>query len=236
MKRWFSLLVLGLSSCGLLPRSTPEPLRVLTQGPAISKELVVFLPGRWSTMAEFDEEGMFEIAKKRWPSARFVAADLHLGYYRKMLSARRLHEDIIGPARRAGVGTVRVVGVSMGGLGALIHDLEYPDDIDEMYLLSPFVGEPEVIEEIRGVGGLSKWKTEPQGVRDFSRRLWRGLDEAWKVKGSQPKVMLACGEEDRLADSNRLFAESFLSENDVVWQEGGHDWPTWRRLFEAMIE
>jgi pimeloyl-ACP methyl ester carboxylesterase len=69
-----------------------------------------------------------------------------------------VHEDIIAPARKSGVKTVRVVGVSMGGLGALIHELEYPGAIDEIYLLSPFVGEEEVVAEIGAAGGVRKWK------------------------------------------------------------------------------
>lgn len=236
MMRLFPLLVLVLSSCGLLPRSTPAPVKSEITGPESAKEFTVFLPGRWSTVDEFEREGFFEIAAERWPESRLVAVDLHLGYYKKRASARRLHEDIIAPARLAGVTTVRVVGISMGGLGALIHDLEYPDDIDEMYLLSPFVGEDEVVQEIREAGGVRSWDVRPKGARDFSRMLWRGLDEKWIERGKRRDVRLSCGTEDRLIDSNRLFVREFLDEKQVLWQTGDHDWPTWRRLFREMIK
>lgn len=229
------MLVLALSSCGLLPRSTPAPVADLTAGAVDGKELVVFLPGRWSTVDEFEREGFFQIASERWPDARLVAADLHLGYYRKRLSARRLHEDIISPARLHGVRVVRVVGVSMGGMGALIHDLEYPDDIDEIYLLSPFIGNEKVIDEIRTAGGVRAWEGKPQGEWDYSRRLWRSLESKWLVREDRPKTSLACGTEDRLVESNRLFAHDFLREDQALWRSGGHDWPTWRSLFQEMI-
>ncbi len=236
MMRLFPLLALVLSSCGLLPRSTPAPVKTEMSGPETAKELTVFLPGRWSTVDEFEREGFFEIAAERWPESRLVAADLHIGYYKKRASARRVHEDIIAPARSAGVKTVRVVGVSMGGLGALIHDLEYPDDIDEIYLLSPFVGEEDVIQEIREAGGVRTWDVQPKGPRDFSRMLWRGLDKKWIEKGKRPDVRLACGTEDRLAGSNRLFAREFLDEKQTYWRAGDHDWPAWRNLFREMIK
>lgn len=186
-------------------------------------------------MDEFKREGFFQIASERWPDAELVAVDLHLGYYRKRLSAKRLHEDVIAPARSRGVKRVRVVGISMGGLGALIHDLEYPEDIDEMYLLSPFVGEEKVTEEIRSAGGVRNWKGEPTGDRDYSRRLWRSLELKWLEQRDRPEVILACGTEDRLVESNRLFAQDFLSEEQTLWQSGGHEWPTWRSLFREMI-
>lgn len=236
MKRLLPLLALCLSSCGLLPRSTPVPVPTITGGSAAGTELVVFLPGRWSTVDEFEREGFFRIAAERWPAARLVAADLHLGYYKSRSSARRVHEDIIAPARRSGVKRVRVVGVSMGGLGALIHDLEYPGDIDEIHLLSPFVGEDEVIAEIAAAGGVRQWQGEAESERDFSRKLWRGLKARWLEQGRRPEVKLACGTEDRLAGSNRRFAEDFLKKDEVLWLPGGHDWPAWRELFREMVK
>jgi pimeloyl-ACP methyl ester carboxylesterase len=205
-------------------------------GAASGSELVVFLPGRWSTAGEFEREGFFKIAAERWPDARLVAADLHLGYYKSRSSAKRVHQDIIAPARKSGVTTVRVVGVSMGGLGALIHDLEYPEDIDEIYLLSPFVGEEDVIAEIGAAGGVRQWNGGPETERDFSRKLWRGLETKWLEKGRRPKVKLACGTEDRLAGSNRRFAADFLEQDEVLWQPGDHDWPAWRELFREMVK
>jgi len=235
MKFLPALLFLLLPSCGLLPRPAPAPVPTLGGGPAAARELVVFLPGRWSRVEEFEREGFFRIARERWPAARLVAADLHLGYYKSRSSARRLHEDVIAPARRDGVTQVRVVGVSMGGLGALIHDLEYPGDIDEIFLLSPFVGEEEAIAEIEAAGGVANWQGRPRGERDFSRRLWRGLDERWRREGRRPAVVLGCGTEDRLAGSNRRFAADFLRPDEVLWLPGDHDWPAWRGLFARMI-
>lgn len=236
MKRIFAALLLTLPSCGLLPRSTPTPVPTLAAGQTKGSELIVFLPGRWSKVSEFEQEGFFEIARKHWPEARLVAADLHIGYYKNQSMARRLHEDVILPARRSGVKNVRLVGVSMGGLGALIYDAEYPGQADELILLSPFVGEDEALREIEASGDLMKWRPAPPAARDFSRKLWLELREKRLVKGDATKVLLGCGTEDKLAASNRLFAKEFLKLDEQLWIPGDHDWPTWRPLFEKLIQ
>jgi pimeloyl-ACP methyl ester carboxylesterase len=236
MKRIWMIFLAVLPSCGWLPRPTPIPVGQLSAGSRNGSDLVVFLPGRWSRVAEFERERFFEIAAKRWPNARLVAPDLHLGYYKNQSVARRLHEDVILPARRSGVKTVRLVGISMGGLGALIYDVEYPQQVNEMILLSPFVGEEDALKEIESAGGLEKWRPGEIAQRDFTRKLWLKLRESWREKGNRPRVLLGCGQDDRLAASNRLFAKEFLKPGEQLWSPGGHDWPTWQVLFERLIE
>ncbi len=235
MRQLFALLISLLPSCGLLPRATPVPVPTLANGNADAAELIVFLPGRLSSVAEFEREGFFEIARKRWPHARLVAPDLHLGYYKNRSIARRLHDDVIAPARRSGVKNVRLVGVSMGGLGTLIYDIEYPRDVDEVILISPFVGEEDVLKEIAAAGGLKKWQPGSVAENDFSRKLWLGLRRNWLEQGNRPQVLLGCGREDRLAASGRLFAAEFLKPSEQEWITGDHDWPTWRPLFASLV-
>jgi pimeloyl-ACP methyl ester carboxylesterase len=215
MKRLLSLLTLVLSSCGLLPRSTQAPVPTITGGSSTATELVVFLPGRWSTVDEFEREGFFKIAAARWPAARLVAADLHLGYYKSRSSAKRVHEDIIAPARKSGVKTVRVVGVSMGGLGALIHDLEYPGDIDEIYLLSPFVGEEDVIAEIGAAGGAGDEVAGAGASADGEA----GLRDGGPAGGIEPAVRGGFLEEGRgavAAGRSRLAGVAGVVRGDVA--------------------
>lgn len=195
---------------------------------------MVFLPGRWSLVREFESEGFFPIAAQRWPGASLVAADLHIGYYRNRSAARALHEDVIAPAIRDGAREVTLVGISMGGLGALMYDLEHPGVVDEMLLLSPYVGEEEAWREVAAAGGVRCWHPAGIAERDYSRRLWLTLREQWIGKTKHPVVRLGCGFQDRLAESNRRFATDFLEPDHVLWMEGGHDWPTWRELLRKM--
>lgn len=236
MKRFLLLLLALLPSCAFIPRPTSTPVRKQVSVKGSGDELVVFLPGRWSFASEFEQEGFFEIARKKWPHAQLVAPDLHIGYYKNQTMTRRLHEDVILPAKQSGVKTIHLIGISMGGMGALVYDLEHPDEITEIYLLSPFLGEEEALAEISAAGSLVKWNPGTPRAEDFSRRLWVGLRMKWLQEGDRPKVHLGCGTEDRFASSNRMFAREFLKESDQTWIAGGHDWPAWRSLFEKMVD
>ncbi len=235
MKFIIGMLAAALPSCGIFSRSTPVPVPLLTDGKPNGSELVVFLPGRWSKVDEFQKEGFFEIARKRWPDARLVAADLHLGYYKNRSMSQRLHDDVILPARRSGVGKVTIVGVSMGGLGALSYSLDHPAEVDELILLAPFVGEESALKEISAAGSLKQWDPGAVNEKDYTRKLWSEFREKWQGGRARPRVMLGCGIEDRLAESNRLFAREFLLPTEQKWIKGDHDWPTWRLLFEGLI-
>ena len=105
---------------------------------------------------------------------------------------------------------MRLVGVSMGGLGALIYDMEYPREVAEIIVISPFLGEDEVLKEIQTAGGLKKWQPGPVAKKDLRRKLWLGLWRNLLERGNRPQVSLGCGREDRLASSGRLFAVEFL--------------------------
>jgi pimeloyl-ACP methyl ester carboxylesterase len=204
MKRFTLLVCALLPSRAYLPRPASSPVKVLVSGTPSGNDIIVFLPGRWSLLKEFDKEGFFETARKNWPDARFVVPDLHLGYHKNNTVTLRLHEDVILPAKKSCVKTTRFVGISMGGLGALIYDIEHPGEVDEMYLLAAFLGEEEAISEITTAGSLAKWNPSDVATKDFSRRLWIGLRSQWMEKGNRPVVHLGCDTEDRLSPSAKL--------------------------------
>lgn len=233
MRRFLlGLPTLLLASCGVIPDRPTTPVRTLVSDPAAEPdELVVLLPGRWSEPEEFSQEGFTALVRERHPDARIVAPDLHLGYYQSRIAARRLEEDVIAPARRDGVDRVIVVGISMGGLGALIHSVEFPGSADELILLSPFAGEPEVIDEIAAAGGMRNWSPPPELEEDdFSRRLWMALKRSEQL----PVIRLACGESDRLASTSRRIEEDLLKPGECLWLPGDHDWPTWNALYRRL--
>lgn len=223
-----------LTCCAMLPRPSSTPVRAKVKEPMFSKvdELVVLLPGRYSLPSEFEREGFVDLVKKAHPNARIVVPDLHIGYYKKQQATKRLHEDIILPARKQGITDVTLVGISMGGLGAVTYALEYPETKADLILLSPFIGDESVIADIKGQGGLDQWKPVGEEPDRFSRRLWLELRDQWK--NGRPNVRLGCGKSDRLAPASKLMAEEFLSNDDMLWLEGDHDWKTWNALYEEL--
>ena len=229
-----ALAALPMSACQLLlPRPT-RPLRKLqfdSQGNE-ARELVLLLPGRLSPPEEFVQFGIVDLVRKQRPLARIVAPDLHLGYYMRGLADVYLHEEIISPAKKQGL-RVTIIGVSMGGLGALTYSLRFPGEVDEMLLLSPFVGEKELLAEIERAGGLEKWESPvetPRSKAEALQKMWIDMKRQWLSRSGPPfSIALAGGKRDRLLDSNRFFARSIMKPNQLIEIEGGHDWACWKR-------
>jgi pimeloyl-ACP methyl ester carboxylesterase len=235
VKRVLCLLALLLWSCVSPARRAVAPVRLVADKPAGDADhLVVFLRGRSNRPEEFRIWGMFAQARRRWPRARLVAPDLHPGYYYTRTATRRLHEDVVAPARAGGATKITLVGISLGGLGALLYELEHPGMVDEIILLSPYLGEDQVWREIAVAGGIAGWQPGLIATDDYSRQLWQGLRQRWPQGAGAGRVRIACGEGDRFLPANRLFAESFLASGDFVWLPGGHNWPTWLKAFTAL--
>jgi hypothetical protein len=66
---------------------------------------------------------------------------------------------------------------------------------------------------------------------DDERRIWRFIKE---LGTRELPLHLGFGQEDRFAGSHRLMAAALPPETvDVT--PGGHEWPTWLRLWENFL-
>jgi pimeloyl-ACP methyl ester carboxylesterase len=229
-----ALVALPMSACRLFLAPATRPLRKLKFEPQGNKaqELVLLLPGRLSRPEEFVQFGIVDLIQQERPLARIVAPDLHLGYYMRGLADACLHEEIIGPAKKQGL-RVTIIGVSMGGLGALTYSLRFPAEVDEMFLLSPFVGEKELLAEIEQAGGLEKWESEvgtPRSKTEALQKMWIEIKRQWLSRSGPPfPIALAVGKSDRLLASNQFFARSILKPDQLIEIEGEHDWACWKQ-------
>ena len=232
-------LILGSGCTSLVPTTVPVGAILSTNSklPASQSRLIVMLPGRHSRGSNLEREGISrELTQLR--DTDFVAVDLHFGYYRNRSFLERLREDIILPARKKGYREIHLLGVSMGGMGALFYATQYPDEVDALALLSPFVGDEEIMAEIESAGGLSSWTPGEISETDYQRKLWaslRGLHPDGARGRTAPRVWMACGQSDRLFESNAFFARQFrLPKPDGFYViEGDHDWESWRTMEAA---
>ena len=194
-------------------------------------DLVVFLPGRGDRAEDFEERGFLAAARQAGLEADVLAVDAHLAYYYKRVIADRLWEDVVLPARARGYRRVFVVGISLGGLGAIALGQEHPDALAGLFVLAPYLGEPELTREIEAAGGLARWSGAPS-ERDF-RGVW-GFLRGYAAGEPRPPLWLAYGESDRYAYGHRLLA-SALPKDRVRVAPGGHDWKAWEGLWREFL-
>jgi hypothetical protein len=243
MKRPYALLLAAtllalpvmLAGCALFP-ATRDRLDVLELGGRCSAQpdtLLVFLPGRYDKPRDLVTNGFVRAVRERGMDADIVIPDLHFGYYIKRTAVDRLHEDVIKPALEKGYRHIRLVGISVGGLGALLYAQMQPGVVDELVLIAPYLGESRIHQEIVRAGGLPAWDPGHWTQEDYERTLWAWLRE--HRGNADPVISLGYGRSDSFAMGNRLLA-AVLPENRVVSTTGGHEWAPWLRIWETLLE
>lgn len=229
-----------LAGCGL-PRPTTVPLRTLSDNaPCASRPdtLLVLLPGASSRPEEFLREGFVRALRQRRLALDVVLVDAHLGYYKDRIILERLQADVIDPARAKGYRNIWLVGVSLGGFGAVIQALARPADTSGLILLAPYLGERRVSDAVELAGGLRAWRAPAASegeADDMDLRVWRWLQGYATDPATRPPLYLGFALDDRLAPSNRLLAAA-LPADRVFTTPGGHDWPEWSALWDRMLD
>ena len=225
------LLTLDMLS-GCYPKGDPHKQipTVLIPAPQPAKRLVVVLPGRGDDIASLQHAGIAQVIRSQWPDADVTLSGLAIGYYLQGGAMRRLHDEIIVPAHAHGYREVWLLGASLGGLGALMYDGQWPGTIDGIVLMAPYLGEKPLLQEIAAAGGITQWKPGPAPAQvdgnNFQRELWRHL-QSWSHDPARARnVWLAYGDSDRLRDSMPLLTPLLLSSHVLV-RSGGHAWTVW---------
>ncbi|HYQ90986.1 MAG TPA: alpha/beta hydrolase-fold protein, partial [Candidatus Competibacteraceae bacterium] len=183
---------------------------------------------------DFEINGFIKTVFRHPLPADLIVVDAHVGYYAHGTVLKRLHEDILRPARAHGYKKRWLVGISMGGLGALLYAREYPGDIDGVLVLAPYLGEASLIAEIEAAGDVKNWNHTGRHAAAVLPQLWCWLQGYNPNSGRFPTIYLGFGDRDPFAPANQRLAE-LLPANHVFVTAGGHDWVTWQRLWEAFL-
>jgi len=232
---FFILVALMAIGCTPAARIPMDTVYFNPAGPKQNSCLIVFLPGRWNTAASFADEGFVAAVRRSGLQADMMAAKAHMGYYLEHTFPERLHKDVIVPAKNRGYRQIWLVGVSIGGLGALWYDGEYSGELAGIVVLAPYLGEPETYGEVSRSGGLVKWVPPSIADNDWQRKIWFNLKTFETREKSLARLYLGYGLHDRFAVPDGMLAE-VLPMEQVFTVEGGHDWATWRRLWEEILK
>jgi pimeloyl-ACP methyl ester carboxylesterase len=192
---------------------------------------MVWLPGAYHGAQDFLTAGFAEAVRRRRIALDLDFVDLEMAHVGDRGALKRLRSDIVLPARAAGV-SIWLGGISLGGLFALDYAASYPDELDGLCLLAPYLGNRMLTAEIADAPGLSQWQPGELAETDEERRIWRYIKS--RRADSRP-LYLGFGREDRFAAAHALLAATLPAASvDVI--AGGHEWSTWSRLWENFLE
>jgi pimeloyl-ACP methyl ester carboxylesterase len=234
------VLLVSLVVAGCVARGDPsQPIPVATvAAKQAATRLVVVLPGRADDLDRLQGSGMADAIHAVWPDADVVFAEVTLDFYKQGDAPKRLRDEVIEPARARGYSSIWLAGASMGGMGTLLYDAQYPGELDGMLLLAPYLGDYDLLEEIDHAGGVLRWDGGPsQGftVDSWQRDLWRYI----KVLANDPRrserIWLAYGDDDRLRKAMPLLIPA-LHKQQVFVRDGGHVWRVWAPATREMLQ
>jgi len=195
--------------------------------------LAILLPGAYNRAEDFLAAGFAEPAASA--GIDLCLPDLSLPQLGSGEALPLVHDDVIAPARAAGVKTIWLGGVSLGGFNSLCYADRYegtPGAVDGLCLLAPWPGSRITRNLINAAGGLDCW--QPSDDADAEQRVWYWLRRqryATTQSATRLPIFIGWGDSDRFANGIAAYAEA-MPEARRAAIPGGHDWAVWGMLWQ----
>ena len=221
----------ALSGCLFLAKPAPQiPTELLPAPSGHADRLVIVLPGRGDDLAMLRKSGIADVIQQSLPNADVLLAEVTLAYYMQGRATQRMHSEIVEPAKQKNYREIYLAGASMGGMGVLMYEREYPNDMSGLILMAPYMGDAALTKEIKAAGGVTHWDpgpVPPELSRDLvPKEEWRVV-KSWSASSPRSKnVWLICGRSDRLHEAAKLIAPE-LPTDHFIEVDGSHAWKVW---------
>ncbi len=231
MRYWVWLLwIVSCSGCVYLtPAKEPMGTTWLERA-AGNEKLLLLMPGLGDDLDSFIDNRVAQ---------RFVAAcsgydvlyvDAYLAYYRNHSLPVRLENDVF--SQISDYKKKVILGVSMGGFGAVLSARDFNDQVDGLVLVAPFLGDEEVLKRIAAAGGVRRWQM--QDSSEQYERLWSWI----KANANSPLLsehtFLLTGDQDAMYESHQLL-RPLLRNGYFRVVHGGHKWKVWNRALDQWL-
>lgn len=197
--------------------------------------LLVMLPGAGDHAADFVAQGFIAALRERALPVDAIAAEASSDHYLDKSVLTRLHEGVIAPAREDHGGPLWLLGISLGGMGAALYARAHPGEVAGLILLAPFFAVRGAIAEVTRAGGLDAWRPGAIAADDTEGQLLLWLKSYAPGGPGLPAICLGYGTNDRYAPASDLLAAR-LPPAQVATVAGGHDWVTWRILWQILLD
>lgn len=195
-----------------------------------ARTLVVLLPGAGDRIGAYDEHGFIAALHDTGMAVDVLEVDAHWGYYKSRTLVERMEHDVLAPNREK-YQEIWLVGISMGGLGALLTAWTHPEYVDGLVLMAPYLGRRHTIKAIDQAGGLARWQPPAESSEaEWDVEIWRLLKRICERDGDHPQLYLLYGVDDFGVRGHALLANA-MPASRVRTAIGGHAWTTWTTLW-----
>ncbi len=216
-------------------RFSVDSIYDVAPGDAEERILLLMLPGAKNTPQQLADHGFIRALRERRLPVDVLALHAHVDLYLDHAGVEDLLHAALDRARANGYRRIWLLGISLGGSGAMICATQRTAEIEGIYLLAPFLGTRGLIAEVEASGGLKRWRAGAIQARDHERALLEQVRcRSFEGKGF-PQIHLAYGSEDRYRGSSDMLSRC-LPQHRVTVMPGGHDWPTWIELWNALLD
>jgi pimeloyl-ACP methyl ester carboxylesterase len=196
--------------------------------------LLLMLPGAKNTPLQLAENGFIRELRERRLPVDVLALNAHVDLYLERADIERVLHNTLDEAHAQGYRRIWLLGISLGGSGAMICATQRTADIEGVILLAPFLGTRGLIAEVEAAGGLCRWSAGDIGSRDHERALLEQIQLNTRDEDGFPPIYLGYGSEDRYRGASIMLAER-LAQPRVSVVPGGHDWDTWILLWRRLL-
>ncbi|MBV9621044.1 MAG: hypothetical protein JO341_08460 [Gammaproteobacteria bacterium] len=194
-----------------------------------ARRRIILLPAAFSEPEAFVQAGFVAAVRARALDLDLLLAAPELAHVSDRTVLAQIETELVAPARAEGI-AVWLGGISLGGFIALACAARTPRAYAGLCLLAPYLGSHLITDEV-GTFGLAAWEPGADSG-DEERHIWRFLKHR---SPAELPIHLGLGREDRFAARHRVLAAA-LSAQEVDTVAGGHDWPTWHRLWENFLD
>jgi pimeloyl-ACP methyl ester carboxylesterase len=197
--------------------------------------LLVMLPGVGIEASDFADRGMVAAVHDLRLSVDIIAARPDLDLYLDGDVATALHRAVVEPALAQGYSRLWLLGISLGGMGALLYASHYAACVEGVVLLAPFLGTQGTVAEIAAAGGIAAWSAVGSSATAREQQVLAWLQDFVAHRPARPAIYLGYGRADRFAQGHSLLTDH-LPGHVIVSEDGGHDWTTWLDLWRRVLD
>lgn len=197
--------------------------------------LLLMLPGAKNTPQQLVDNGFIRALRERGLPVDVLALHAHVDLYLDRADIERLLHHTLDEVRAHGYRRIWLLGISLGGSGAMICATQRTPEIEGVFRLAPFLGTRGLIAEVEAAGGLRHWQAGGIEPRDHERALLEHIQRSPLDADNFPPVYLGYGSEDRYRGASIMLSER-LPHHRVTAMPGGHDWKTWIALWHTLLD